>query len=93
MATSWEDEWARQQQATRDPHLLLLEVDNSASNATSMAEGTETEQRAAAVFAQVAIARAIAALAGAIMENGRPSTGHPGRSSDPHQGGSAPAQS
>jgi hypothetical protein len=51
-----------------DPRNILLEARNWASNAVRFAEGgDEQAQRAAAVFANVAVAHAIMGLASAIL--------------------------
>lgn len=61
---SWEARWEQEQQSTRNPHDLLLDVDQWTSNALQMAEGSPEQQRSAEIFAQVAIAKAIAGLGG-----------------------------
>lgn len=53
-----------------DPRRILLEAQTWSSNAAEYAERGEVEQRTAAIFAQVAVARAIEGLAAAILATG-----------------------
>lgn len=66
-----EDWWEHHQQAAKDPYLLLLDVNDQLRTAISMAENSPQEQQAAAIFAQVATAKAIAALAAAVLSDER----------------------
>jgi hypothetical protein len=50
-----------------DPHQLLYEAHQWSRNAADYAEGDENRRAAAAVWAQLANAKAIAALAAAIL--------------------------
>jgi hypothetical protein len=68
--TDWDRQRAAQQRNLVDARHHLEAVEQWAGNATSMAESSPQEQAAAAIFAQVATARAIAALAAAVLEIG-----------------------
>ena len=68
--TDWDDQWAAHQRNLVDASHHLEAVEQWTSNATSMAENSPPEQAAAAIFAQVATARAIAALAAVVLETG-----------------------
>jgi hypothetical protein len=70
---SWEADWERQERATRDPRSLLSQVDRWTKNALESASSSE-EQKTAEIMAQVAIAKAVAALASAVLRLG-PSDG------------------
>src|SRR6185437_8553452 len=68
--SSRDEEWKQRQEATRDVNKLLYEVHRWTDSALEMAEDEPERQRAAAILAQVATARAIAALAAAVQQLG-----------------------
>ena len=66
--SSWEKEREVRQEALVNPLNHLAAVEQWASNALSFAERVDSNQQTTgAIFAQVAIARAIAALASAVL--------------------------
>jgi hypothetical protein len=62
----WQTEYEAERRARQDPRNLLAGSERWADNAIGCAEDPST-QAAAAIFAQVATAKAIAALAAAIL--------------------------
>jgi hypothetical protein len=66
--SSSDERWEAEQQQLLDARNHLASCQQWAQNALSMAENDGREQAAAAIFAQVATAKAIAALAAAALE-------------------------
>ncbi len=62
-----EDEWEARQQQLLEPFHHLNAVETWTGNAASWAEHDGREQAAAAIWGQVATARAVAALAAAVL--------------------------
>jgi hypothetical protein len=64
---NWKAEYIAKLRAEQDPRLLLASSEHWASNAISSAENPDL-QNTALIYARVATAKAIAAVAAAILE-------------------------
>lgn len=62
------EEMRQKDEAKRDPQSLLYQADAWATNAERFVERGDDERQTAAVFAQIALARAVSALAAAQLK-------------------------